>query len=69
MTNEDAIKYLIPPTATSTNPSATYLKQKEAYNLAIKALKFQSNIKEACSCSRGFELTEYIREEVKKYDT
>ena len=39
MTNKEAIKYLIPPTATSTKPSAEYLKQKEAYDLAIKALK------------------------------
>lgn len=39
MTNKEAIKYLIPPTATSTNPSESYLIQKEAYELAIKALK------------------------------
>ena len=39
MTNEEAIKYLIAPTATSTEPSAEYLKQKEAYDLAIKALE------------------------------
>ena len=39
MTNEEAIKYLITPIATSTEPSAEYLKQKEAYDLAIKALK------------------------------
>ena len=38
MTTEEAIKYLIIPTATSTKPSAEYLKQKEAYELAIKAL-------------------------------
>ena len=40
MTNEDAIKYLIKPVATSTEPSAEYSKQKEAYELAIKALEF-----------------------------
>lgn len=40
MTNQEAIKYLIVPTATSTKPSAEYLKQKEAYDLAIKALGF-----------------------------
>ena len=39
MTNKDAIKYLIAPIATSTEPSAEYLKQKEAYELAIKALE------------------------------
>lgn len=39
MTNKEAIKYLIVPTATSTKSSAEYLKQKEAYELAIKALE------------------------------
>ena len=39
MDNKEAIKYLIPPIATSTEPSAEYLKQKEAYDLAIKALE------------------------------
>lgn len=38
MTNKEAIKYLIPPVATSTKPSAEYLKQKAAYGLAIKTL-------------------------------
>lgn len=42
MTNKEAIKYLIAPVATSTKPSAEYLKQKEAYELAIKALEQQS---------------------------
>lgn len=40
MTNEEAIKYLIAPVATTTRPpSGEYLKQKEAYELAIEALK------------------------------
>ena len=39
MTNKEATKYLITPVATSTEPSAEYLKQKEAYDLAIKALE------------------------------
>ena len=39
MTDKEAIKYLIAPIATSTEPSAEYLKQKEAYELAIKALE------------------------------
>ena len=39
MTNEEAIEYLIAPIATSTEPSDEYLKQKEAYELAIEALK------------------------------
>lgn len=41
MTNKEIIKYLIAPVATSTEPSAEYLKQKEAYDLAIKALEEQ----------------------------
>ena len=44
MTNDEAIKYLIVPTATSTEPSAEYLKQKEAYDLAIKALNTQESL-------------------------
>lgn len=39
MTNKEAIKYLIVPIATSTGPSTEYLKLKEAYELAIKALE------------------------------
>ena len=39
MTYKEAIKYLIVPTATSTKSSTEYLKQKEAYELAIKALE------------------------------
>jgi hypothetical protein len=42
MTNKEAIAYLITPIATSTEPSAEYLKQKEAYDLAIKALEERS---------------------------
>ena len=44
MTYKEAIKYLIPPVATSTEPSAEYLKQKEAYDLAIKALKIVDDV-------------------------
>lgn len=40
MTNKEAIKYLIAPFATSTKSYNEYLKQKEAYELAIKALEF-----------------------------
>ena len=39
MTSKEAVKYLIAPIATSTKPSAEYSKQKEAYELAIKALE------------------------------
>lgn len=39
MTNKEAIKYLIVPFATSTKSYNEYLKQKEAYELAIKALE------------------------------
>ena len=42
MTNKEAIAYLIQPIATSTEPSAEYFKQKEAYDLAIKALEERS---------------------------
>lgn len=46
MTNKEAIKYLIAPIATSTNPSTEYLKQKEAYDLAIKALENVERLEE-----------------------
>lgn len=46
MTNKEAIKYLIAPVATSTKPSAEYLKQKEAYELAKKALKDVDKLEE-----------------------
>lgn len=39
MTTKEAIKYLIAPFATSTKSYNEYLKQKEAYDLAIKVLK------------------------------
>lgn len=39
MTNKEAIKYLIQPFATSTRSYNEYLKQREAYELAIKALE------------------------------
>lgn len=48
MTNKEAIKYLIVPTATSTKPSDEYLKQKEAYELAIKALEFAESQRLCC---------------------
>lgn len=39
MTKKEAIKYLIRPVSSSTRPpSGEYLKQVEAYELAIKAL-------------------------------
>lgn len=62
MTNEEAIKYLIQPFATSTKLYNEYLKQKEAYELAIKALEERptgkwivykdnyGNDKPVCSC-------------------
>ena len=43
-------------------------KDIEALDLAIKALEFQDNVKEAYYSFSGFELNEYIREEVKKYE-
>ena len=39
MTNKEAINYLIPPKATSTEPSAEYQKQREAYEIAVDALR------------------------------
>ncbi|MBR2570001.1 MAG: hypothetical protein IKE34_12555 [Paenibacillus sp.] len=39
MTRDEAIKYLIKPVSTSTEPSEEYRKQKEAYNMAIEALE------------------------------
>jgi hypothetical protein len=57
MTSKEAIKYLIALVATSTKPSAEYLKQKGAYDLAIKALKREEckDIQEVCrSCSLCF---------------
>ena len=48
MTNKEAIKYLIAPIATNTNPSAEYLKQKEAYELAIRALEFAESQRICC---------------------
>lgn len=46
MTNKEAIKYLIPPVATSTIPHNIYLKEKEAYALAIKALNDVERLEE-----------------------
>lgn len=42
MTSTEVVKYLIAPISTSTEPSAEYLKQKEAYDLAIKSLEARS---------------------------
>lgn len=46
MTNEEAIKYLIKPVATSTKLGAEYLRQKEAYELAVKALENLERLEE-----------------------
>ena len=48
MKNKEAIKYLIAPVATSSRPSAEYLRQKEAYELAIKALKAKTEPQGKC---------------------
>ncbi len=55
MTREEAIKYLIEPVATSTEPSEEYRKQKEAYNMAIEALKHLENIE---AYMHDFDVTE-----------
>ena len=68
MTNKEAIKYLIVPTLTSTKPSAEYLKQKEAYELAQKALKNIEKLEE--ENHRNFVNSQHIisvlMEEIKK---
>ena len=53
MTNQEAIKYLIVPFITSTSTAKEfaeayneYLKQKEAYDLAVKALGKADDIKQ-----------------------
>lgn len=38
MTNEEAIKYLIQPVATSTVPSNEFVKQMTAWSMAVRAL-------------------------------
>ena len=43
MSNEEIIKYLIKPFATSTRSYNEYLKQREAYDLAVKTLKETDN--------------------------
>lgn len=69
MTNKDAIKYLIRPVATSTRPPyGEFLKQKEAYELAIKALKDVDRLEE--ENHRNFVNSQHIIssliEEIKK---
>ena len=39
MTKSEAVKYIIQPIATSTHPGKEYIKQKEAYDMAISLLK------------------------------
>lgn len=39
MTKKEAIKYLIAPVASATEPSAEYMKQAEAYLMAVMELK------------------------------
>ena len=41
MTYEEAKRYLIMPTSTSNHPSEEYLKQKQAYFMAIEALNYR----------------------------
>ena len=44
MTNDEAIKYLIRPVSTSTVPSKEIEKQFEAYEMAIAALRKESDV-------------------------
>lgn len=41
MTYEEAKRYLIMPVSTSNHPSEEYLKQKQAYYMAIEALNYR----------------------------
>lgn len=41
MTYEEAKRYLIMPTSTTNHPSEEYLKQKQAYFMAIEALNYR----------------------------
>jgi hypothetical protein len=41
MTYEEAKKYLIMPVSTTNYPSEEYLKQKQAYFMAIEALNYR----------------------------
>lgn len=74
MTNEEAIKYLIRPFATSTRSYNEYLKQREAYELAIKVLKENSqdeewldNFIKNYNVSKDFQITD-IRDREKLLD-
>ena len=61
MTRDEAIKYLIKPVATSTEPSEEYKKQKDAYNMAIEALKEQPEQDDYTEMKREFiRMAEYI---------
>ena len=44
MTRDEAIKYLIRPVSTSTVPSKEIEKQFEAYEMAIEALRKESDV-------------------------
>lgn len=44
MTRDEAIKYLIRPVSTSTVPSKEIEKQFEAYEMAIEAIRKESNV-------------------------
>lgn len=69
MTYEEALVRFKGDLAMMEQTSTHKTKQMEMYELAIKALESLSNIKEAYYSLSEFELKEYIREEVKKYDT
>lgn len=55
MTYEEAKRYLIMPTSTSNHPSEEYLKQKQAYFMAIEALNYRISM-EAINCAIPYEL-------------
>lgn len=59
MTYEEAKRYLIMPVSTSNHPSEEYLKQKQAYFMAIEALNFRIA---SSNCAIPYE---YLSEEEK----
>jgi len=76
MTSKEANKYLIRPFATSTRSYNEYLKQQEAYNLAVEALKENEGLRLllswAVECGFGYdnipEEYEEYKEEIKDMD-
>ena len=66
MTNKEAIEIIKAYKDRLTSSCSNQLDEDTcAFEMAIKALEFQDNIKEAFYSSSGFELKNYIRELLK----